>query len=417
MRNGMRVLLAAVFGLAVLWGLHSGTLAQETGGATLPVAGGKGEQQGPAAEKQRPMEGRLNAFLGEPLFQKQMLYGNGRTRGPNITVGVNGTVLARGAGQLRRSKDGGKTWGEPQKAPPGLLVVDETTGDVLSVHTRGENRLWRSTDHGKTWREERIELKPNAAMIELGEPAQHPGCIHQGGAESGITIRHGDGGLHGRLLLPARYQPYGSNDREHWAGNYNTAIYSDDAGRTWQVSGFFPEGWTGEGALVELADGRVYYNSRTHNPKTDKRRMAFSYDSGETWTDLEVVDSLYDGGGYGRGYGLMGGLVRLPVKNQDILVFSNADTQGGDRLRMTVWASFDGGRTWPLKRLVYAGPSAYSSLAAGRPDTPTDGRIYLLFEGAPGGRYNGIQVACFNLAWLLEGEPTGDGEVPEDVGW
>jgi sialidase-1 len=108
----------------------------------------------------------------------------------------------------------------------------------------------------------------------------------------------------------------------------------------------------------------------------------------------------------------MGGLVRLPVAGKDILVFSNIDTPNATRERATVWASFDGGKTWPVKRLVYDGSSAYSSLAAGRPGTPSEGRIYLHFEGGPDG---GSQVARFNLSWLLAGEPTGDGFLPEDL--
>jgi hypothetical protein len=53
--------------------------------------------------------------------------------------------------------------------------------------------------------------------------------------------------------------------------------------------------------------------------------------------------------------------------------------------------------------LVYAGPSGYSNLAVGRAGTPSAGRIFLLFEGGPGGRRAGIQVAVFNLSWLLNG--------------
>ena len=47
-------------------------------------------------------------------------------------------------------------------------------------------------------------------------------------------------------------------------------------------------------------------------------------------------------------------------------------------------------------------------MTAGRPGTPSEGWIYLLYEGAGGGR-----IARFNLAWLLEGEATGDGEAPK----
>jgi sialidase-1 len=186
-----------------------------------------------------------------------------------------------------------------------------------------------------------------------------------------------------------------------------------------------PEGYTEEAALVELQDGRIYYNSRSHSGYYDKafaralrpdeilRREAWSNDGGRTWKNLRVSSVLPDGGGYGRGYGMKGGLTRLPVKGRDILIFSNADTAGGERKKMTVWASFDGGQTWPVKRLVYEPHGAYSSLVAGRPGTPSQGRIYLLFEGGPDGRYTAMQVARFNLSWILAGERTGNGQVPE----
>ncbi|MEM7015295.1 MAG: sialidase family protein, partial [Verrucomicrobiota bacterium] len=203
------------------------------------------------------------------------------------------------------------------------------------------------------------------------------------------------------------------------------AVFSDDGGSTWRVSEFFPDPFTEEAALVELSDGRIYYNSRSHSGFYDKayardlrpderlRREAWSDDGGETWKNLRISQVLPDGGGYGRGYGMKGGLTRLPVKDRDVLIFSNADTAGGDRKMMTVWASFDGGETWPVKRLVYEGESAYSSMVAGRPGTGAEGLIFLLFEGGPKGRYTAMQLARFNLTWILGGEETGDGEIPD----
>ncbi len=102
----------------------------------------------------------------------------------------------------------------------------------------------------------------------------------------------------------------------------------------------------------------------------------------------------------------------MPVRGRDILIYSNTDTGGGAREKLTVWASFDGGDTWPVKRLVYDGPSGYSSLGAGRPETPGYGQIYLLFEGGETRYADAMQIARFNLSWILEGELTGDGEVP-----
>ena len=106
----------------------------------------------------------------------------------------------------------------------------------------------------------------------------------------------------------------------------------------------------------------------------------------------------------------MGGLVRLPVDGQDILIFSNIDTPKATREQGTVWASFDGGKTWPVKRLILPGPSGYSALNAGRPGTPSEGYIYLHAE-----KNNGSRVARFTLDWLKKGTPTGDGTIPIEL--
>jgi sialidase-1 len=396
----------------------------------------------------KPAEGPLTAFLGEPLFQKQIIFdGDNRVREPYMAVAVDGTVLAMRNYEklLRRSEDGGLTWGEAFEAPFGFLdtnmIVDENTGHILSVRMwDGNDRLWRSTDHGKTWTEEEITLKPNEVMKwieraglnergtweEQGQSGKY--IMHGNAGEAGITLRHGN--HKGRLLVSATFRPHAKehpSDRKPVDAIYSCAIYSDDGGATWQVSGLFPEGTTEEAALAELKDGRIYYNSRSCSGYYDKalarelrpdetfRREAWSYNGGETWEDLRVSRVLTDGGGYNRGYGMKGGLVRLPVKDRDILIYSNADTAGGAREKMTVWASFDGGDTWPVKRLVYAPHGAYSCLDAGRPGTPGEGVIYLLFEGGPGGQYAAMQFARLNLSWLLQGEPTGDGQVPDWV--
>ena len=168
-----------------------------------------------------------------------------------------------------------------------------------------------------------------------------------------------------------------------------------------------------EVGVVELSDGTIYYNSRVHwqeRPRNTRRRSAISDDGGKTWKDWKIVDVLPDGQQQ-RSYGCMGGLVRLPIAGKDILVFSNIDTPNPKRERATVWASFDGGKSWPVKRLVFSGPSAYSSLNAGRPKATSEGWIYLHFEGGPGG---GSHVARFNLAWILQGEKTGDGVIPRE---
>ena len=161
--------------------------------------------------------------------------------------------------------------------------------------------------------------------------------------EHGITLRHGE--HKGRLIRPSRY--YGvRNHRDEWPSHYTGAVYSDDHGKTWHTSDPFPENGTGEAAVAELSNGKIYYNSRVHwqeRPRNTRRREAWSTDGGHTWKDFRIVDILPDGHQH-RSYGCMGGLVRLPVQGRDILIFSNIDTPNATRERGTVWGSFDGGK-------------------------------------------------------------------------
>ncbi len=342
----------------------------------------------------------------EPFFELHPLYEGQRF--PSVVVALDGTVLAFRAQnrpvEVRRSEDGGATWGPIIQVGNtvgnlGAAIVDENSGDVLVFQSGGA--LYRSHDTGQTWQQQEFTLEPDG----------FGGLGNTHGADSGITLQHGEHS--GRLLMPARVFPPGTDNSLPWRPYiYNSAIYSDDGGQTWQTSIPFPVLGTGEAALAELSDGRIYYNSRSHMATDAMRRIGWSVDSGASWNNPEKCRYLPDGP-RGTNYGCMGGLARLPLPEDDILLYSNLDEPTATRRRITVWASLDGAQTWPVKRLIYDGPSAYSSLAAGRPGTPSEGLVYLLFEGGPGGMYSGLQLARFNLAWVLEGEPTGDGEAPK----
>lgn len=332
----------------------------------------------------------------EPIFDIQEIFDSQRF--PSVVVGTDGTVMAFRAQNapmaVRRSEDGGETWGPiiqvgNDKAIMGAAIVDEGNGDILAFnHFDVHRAMYRSKDHGKTWQTEETTIKPDL----LG------GVASSHGSDSGITLQHGP--HKGRLILPARVLgPEISNDRKWWPYHYSTAIYSDDHGKTWHTSHPFPVLGTGEAAIAELSDGTIIYNSRMHMATDARRRIAYSKDGGDTWINPRT--SVLPDGPLGTNYGCMGGLIRIDHKGKDVLIYSNLDEPTSERRNLTIWVSTDGGETWPVSRVVYDGPAAYSSMAAGRPGTASEGMMYLMFEGGPDGIYDGIHLARFNMAWVL----------------
>ena len=356
---------------------------------------------------ERPVEGAVAPLLGDAKLDIQQVYKGDRF--PNIVVAVDGTVLAFFNGvRVCRSEDGGETWGDEIKVGQGFMgggvVVNETNGEILAFveqhHPPADLTVYKSADHGKTWSAWEVKIEPDS---KGNTPSMHMN-------EHGICLRHGC--FKGRLVVPCRWYGRTNYPPEFFHTHYTCAIFSDDGGRSWKTSEPVPIMGCGEAAISELSDGTLHYNTRRHWAPTLEdslwRWNATSIDGGQTWQNPQRSKTLPDGNTDST-YGLMGGLVRLPVLGRDILVFSNILSDKGRR-NGHVWASFDAGKTWPVRRQVFEGNFAYSALNAGRPGTPSEGWIYLLHEGGPKG---GGTVARFNLAWILAGEKTGDGEVPD----
>lgn len=237
-----------------------------------------------------------------------------------------------------------------------------------------------------------------------GTVAEVGGSTH--GSAHGIQLRHG--AHRGRLLCPSR-TAIGTYDS--WEGLrkcvYNNAIYSDDHGETWQASTCVQLA-TGEGTLIERADGSILYNSRAYN-YDGLRYLATSTDGGETYRDFRTDAFLRESPDTGCNASFLRvereelspeTAALLPPEADGVTVFCNP--RYGIRRQMTACFSLDGGESWLGEKEIFGGMCAYSSLVF----NPVDQRFCLLYErgrdlqdGSPYGA--GLYVAEFDAEWLL----------------
>jgi len=367
----------------------------------------------------------MNALADTPTMID--VYTSGRDgyhtyRIPAIVVTKAGTVLAFAEGRknskgdsgdidmfVKRSTDGGLTWsaqqlvwddGENTCGNP-CAVVDQTTGTIwlLMTHNpgdyhefksetyKGTRTVWvtHSTDDGLTWTEP-TEITATTKDSNWEWYATGPGI--------GIQLQHGPHA--GRLLIPANhsYAPDGKDAISIYRNGYGIgahAIYSDDGGKTWRRSDNTVRPGVNESQLVELSDGRVMTNMRAYFEDA-RRRYALSDDGGTTWGEALRAEELIEPV-------CQASILRVswPKDGEPgVILFSNPANEK-KRSRMTVRASFDDGRSWPVSRLIHEDSGAYSCLVV-----LPDGEIGCFFERNVQGAMT-LTLAKFPLSWATGG--------------
>ena len=351
----------------------------------------------------------------EPIFEQTDVFVGGQDgifeyRIPVLVTSNKGTLLAFCDARvekegdppnnidlaLKRSSDGGKTWGPLQllvDAGEGAVadscgLVDRETGTiwVFSVYCpkgigsanakaglTGDTFIYwavKSDDDGETWSEP-VDI---TAMVK--KPEWRAGSPGPG---TGIQTRDG------RLIIPRYYTPDDGRSVVFLS-------YSDDHGKTWEIGGEARGPWsTNETHVVELDDGSLLLNMR--GATGNHRKIARSTDGGMTWSEMTEDPALIEPGCQGSLIVHTDGL-HYP---QSRLVFLNPASL--ERNKMTARLSYDEGKSWPVSKQLYAGPSAYSSLTVLQ-----DLTIGCLYERGDEGPYEKITFARFNVEWLTNGK-------------
>ncbi|WP_434096816.1 exo-alpha-sialidase [Streptomyces prasinus] len=367
-----------------------------------------------AAEAPAARAAEASAVAGSLVTQDLATRGQGAPvyRIPALTRTVKGTLVAAYDARpsmadlpanisvvIRRSTDGGATWQTQQTvrsepAPHGngdpSLLVDRETGRIFVFYSSTVNRGFAgsetgndesnpniqqadysySDDDGLTWKHERI-------TAEVKNPAW-AGMFAASG--EGIQLRQGP--HRGRLIQQYAVRADGANRV--------VSVYSDDHGATWKA-GTPTAGGGDENKTVELSDGRILLNNRS----APHRTIAHSSDGGVTYTPFQRDTALPDPANNGS---ITRFAPDVPADHPRAkwLLFSNTEDTG-IRRNLTVKMSCDDGRTWPIRKVVNTGASAYSTLTPLSDGIGSNPQVGMLWEREG---YQHMSYSSFDLKWL-----------------
>ena len=304
----------------------------------------------------------------------------------------------------RRSTDGGHTWSEPYTIAQGT-GYNHGFGDCVLAWTNDDNGLiagfvggvglWNSTpsnpirsyiarsyDNGQTWTEPE-DITDFIFGSNCVVPEHRTWRASFFGSGNGLITSTG------RIMFVAAI-------RETTAQSLsNYAVYSDDNGITWHVSGRASVSGD-EAKVTELVDGRILMSIR-HN---GKRWYNISNDGGETW---QSYTSTWND-------------ITAPACNGDMIRYTSVNQGfnknrllhsvpfGSSRTDVSVYISYDEGETWPVRKCIVPYSSAYSSLCV-----LPDGTIGLYVEEEyPGNSGYSTVFYNFSLEWLTDGADSLD---------
>ncbi|MFE0252302.1 LamG-like jellyroll fold domain-containing protein [Streptomyces sp. NPDC059010] len=361
-----------------------------------------------------------------PLFEQRVIFKASQDPGyscfriPAVVRTTQGTLLAFAEGRrnncgdagdidivLKRSTDGGRTWGPLRVVSDGggnthgnpAPVVDQLTGRILLPQTHNPastngnscsipcNRtphLQYSDNDGRTW------TRPRNLSAQIKPPNWN--SWYATGPVHGIQLTRG---AHpGRLV-------FGVNT-ETWNGSRVTAnhaalIVSDDGGTTWRrgATDTWPIATNGtfrqkpsEVTLTERTDGAILVSGREQDG-TDlgHRTQAFSLDGGDSFVSrFRAAPDLYTPQVQGSTLQLGGRLLLSCPGDPD------------RRRTMMIRSSYDGGNTWESVdrgTVVSEDWAGYSDLVHIGGDV-----VGLMYEGGAVDARDEIRFARFNEEWL-----------------
>ncbi|MER6573396.1 sialidase family protein [Streptomyces sp. NPDC001093] len=306
---------------------------------------------------------------------------------------------------LRRSTDGGCTWGPLTVVAAGdgdtrgnpAPVVDPRTGAVVLVTCANSGRATegqiqqgaadRRVFVQRSWDDGRHFTPPADITAQVKRPGWRWYATGPGHA---VALTRGPHA--GRLLVPANHSvapPAGSSGRgARYDGGH--ALYSDDGGRTWHL-GFVTDTRDGvtnvnETTAAQLPDGRLYFNARDQYGTAPGNRLdTYSGDGGTTLDRPYAVQPTLNDVPV-----VQGSLLQLTGRKAPLL-FSGPSVPTARRA-LAIWSSTDCGHTFTRLLTLSDRPAAYSDLVQLGQDT-----IGVLYETGTTHSYDTLEFRRLTL--------------------
>ena len=271
---------------------------------------------------------------------------------------------------INRSTNNGVDWSDPIAIAQGTgrgtgfgdvgLVKTAEENGLLAIYVGGDGffdpissntkkqRIYvsKSTDNGISWGEK----------VEITDQLYGPKCSEisrQGWQAAFVSSGAGLLTRDGTICFVGVVRETSSTD-VGLVSNY--VFYSEDNGATWQVSSCCMASGGNEAKIVELNDGSWLVSIR--NQRKGARYYTISNDRGQTWTPVAQWENMIEPG-------CNGDLINYTSildgydKNRMLHTIPYHPTT---RINVSIFLSYDEGKTWEYKKTLCKTGAAYSSI-------------------------------------------------------
>lgn len=339
----------------------------------------------PTPEFPRSSEGSFAALKsGRIIFCYTQFYGGGADHSPARIVRIH-------------SDDRGRSWSAPV-----TVVENAAANNVMSVSllrlASGKLAMFYLLKNG--WTDCRPHLRVSA---DEGETWSEARCILEA---PGYFVMNNDRVIQtkkGRIIAPLAFHRSRGSD-PHSARSFDPRaiaiwLYSDDDGATWTESATWwsmpVESGTGlqEPGIVELADGSLFSWARTDRGAQYGMR---STDHGRTFSVPEPTELKSPVG--------PASVKRRPGTDDLIAIYNDHSGQfpfpSKKRSPLVAAISRDGGKTWPVRKLIESDPDGFYHYTAIH---FTSDAVLLAYCAGDSkvGALNRLRIRRITLDWLV----------------